>query len=479
MLELYEYDYESRELIAFLPEAAEVKEITEINKDYTLDFIYPLNGSSAAEIVENRLINCEGQFYRIMTTVKDTASGKLTVNCLHIFDADSVAIHLPVFPSQDNLVAGQAPITLIKDAFAGTGFKVLEYDETKPLWVGEGNGYCIDFEKVDKTSPKTVLNQIIENCGMGEIYKDNKSVALIRRLGESSYALRLRLDKNLEDLTVTRDITDIVNRLYPYGESDATITSYYGQPYIDSNESIQKYGLKVGYKDYSDYSNPEDIYNHAMWEFDKTNADRIDVPHITIEGSFIDLSKLPEYGELEKAELGDSVIVQDIDGTEYRERIIKLERYPYEPLRTNITIGRVKKDLAFYLNQMGKLSAKYGKISTISGKVSAKQISGTVKNVSTSNVNMSTSGTVETSELIQVIVNNSTFVKIGIDSGNYVFSVKDENGIESIKINDSGGMEFKGDKIIIAGKSISADADGDLCIDGRKIMLQEETENEA
>lgn len=477
MLELYEYDFETRELIAFLTEAAEVKETTEINKDYTLDFIYPLTGNAADKITENRLINCEGQFYRIMTTVKDTASGKLSVSCLHIFDADSVTIHLPTFPTQDNLVAGQLPITLVKDAFAGTGFKVLEYNETKPLWVGE-DGFCIDFERIDKTSPKTVINQIIENCGMGEIHKDNKTVAIVKNLVKSPCELHLRLDKNLENLTITRDITDIVNRLYPYGETDATITSVYGTPYIDSDESIQKYGLKVGYKDYSDYANPEDILLHALWEFDEENADRIDVPHITIEGSFIDLSKLPEYGKLEKAKLGDTVLVYDTDGTVYRERVIKLERYPYEPLRTNITIGRVKKDLAFYMNQMERLSKKYGKISTISGKIFANQISGTVRNASTSNVNISTSGTIETSELIQVIVNDSTFVKIGIDSGDYVFSVKDRNGTESIKLNNSGGMEFAGDKIIIDGKSIAVDAEGSLCIDGKKILLQEESENE-
>lgn len=479
MLQLYEHDYEELNLIAILNEASEVKETLEINKDYNLEFVFPVNIDKAAEIKENRLIKCEGQFYRIMSVSKSATDDSILVNCLHIFDADSVTVHIPKFPTDDTLVAGQSPYRLVTEAFSGSGISVLGYGETPSLWVGEYDGFLIDFETVDKTSPKTVLNQIIENCGMGEIYKDNKSVALLKQLRQKNKAIRLSLDKNLENLTITRDITDIVNRLYPYGKSDATITSVYGKPYIDSDESIQKYGLKVGYKDYSDYSEPIDIYNHALWEFDKTNADRIDVPHITIEGSFIDLSKLSQYGSLEKVELGDKVEVYDEDGTVYSERIIKLVRYPYEPLRTNITIGRVKKDLAFYLNQMGKLSARYGKISNISGKVLANQISGTVKNVSTSNVNMSTSGTVETSELIRVIVNNSTFVKIGIDSGNYVFSVKDENGIESIKINDTGGMEFTGDKITVGGKCISMDDDGDLCIDGRKIMLQEETENEA
>ena len=477
MLELYEYDFDNSELIAVLPEATEVKVTAEINKDYTLDFNYPMYNDKVKEITVNRLIKCEGQFYRIMTTVKDAALGRFSVNCLHIFDADSLTVHLPKFPTDDSLVAGQLPYTLICDAFRGSGIKVLNEEDIKTSlnWVE----VFIDFETADKTSPKTVINQIIENCGMGEIYKDNKSVALVKRLRALENPIRLRLDKNLDNLTVTRDIEDIVNRLYPYGKSDATITKAYGLPYIDSDESIQKYGYKIGYKDYSDYENPEEILNHALWEFDDTNADRIDVPHITIEGGFIDLSKLPEYGELDKVELGDNVIVYDTDGTIYNERVIRLEKYPYEPQRTFLTIGRIKKDMAFYLNQIGRLSAKYNKISTISGKVNASQISGTVRNVSTSNVNMSTSGTMETSELIQVMVNNSSFVKIGIDSGKYVFTICDGNGNTAITLNDLGDMEFVAGKITVNDKSISTDADGDLCINGKKILLQEETENEA
>ena len=43
-----------------------------------------------------------------------------------------------------------------------------------------------------------------------------------------------------------------------------------------------------------------------------------------------------------------------------------------------VSIGRVKKDLFFYLNQMGKLNRNYRRVSTRSGKVSAKAISGVV-----------------------------------------------------------------------------------------------------
>ena len=108
-------------------------------------------------------------------------------------------------------------------------------------------------------------------------------------------------------------------------KDDLTVSSENGgKAYIDS-PNIEKYGVQEGYKDYSDYTSADKLYRNAKWEFDEDNEDRIDVPQLTISGKLIDLSKLAEYGAAEKLEIGDTVHVFDIDGTEYVQRVIEYQ----------------------------------------------------------------------------------------------------------------------------------------------------------
>ena len=59
-----------------------------------------------------------------------------------------------------------------------------------------------------------------------------------------------------------------------------------------------------------------------------------------------------------RLDVGDTVIIYD-NGTEYRQRVIQREYYPYEPELGSITIGRVKRDMFFYMNQMYNLVKRY------------------------------------------------------------------------------------------------------------------------
>lgn len=458
MLKLYDGDYGNLTFLDYIGEADSVLISEAINEDYTLSFYYPQN-AKCKNIKVNNLVECEGQFYRIISVI-DASMEMIRVSAMHIYDADSPTVHIPML--SDHI--GVNPQAVLQTAFQGSGITLIS---DRDDLVGN-DGFLIDFFAVDKTSPKGIMQSVIENCGFGEVYKDNKSVALIERLGTDKKT-RLDLRKNVSALTITRDMGNIVNRLYAYGKDDATMDQYIGAPYIDSVESIEKYGLKVGYKDYSDYTKPQDIYKHAIWEFDERNKDRIDIPSITIEGSVIDLAKIIE-GE-NSFNLGDSVIITDIDGNSYEERIIKREYYPYEPRETSITIGRVKKDMAFYMAQMGKLAGKYSKVSTNSGKITAHNVTGAVS-ATTDNVNISASGTQTSDKLIRVIVNNNTKVNIGISGSNYVFTVYDKNGVQAMGFDTSGNMTFNGSQITIGGKILKVTG-GNLTIDGKKILTEE------
>ena len=388
MLELYEYDTLSnpqgtKGIIAFLNEASQVRVTKEINATDELTFIYPLASDKAKLITVNRLVKCEGQNYRIMRVSR--GGNTLTAECMHIWYADAPAIHIPSVTDS----IGVTPYSLVSAVAAAVpDFKARSQSSIKSLgmnWIGTGdfmrsggatdNEFKIDFFAVDKTNLLDFVKTVIENAGFGEMYYDNLDFAVVEQIGKET-GIRLELSANMEDVHTETDISSMITRLYPYGCDDMTIGSVYGQSYIDS-PNLAVYGLKSGYKDYSDYTNVYDLYYNACWEFDSQNPERIDVPSVSVTGSALALSEYSSGGDIYGVSLGDKVTVIDERGTPLSERVIALSYYPYENRPAEITIGRVKRDLYFYISQISELAKRYSKCSTTSGKISAKAISGT------------------------------------------------------------------------------------------------------
>lgn len=473
--------------IAVLDEASNVKLTQEINRDYTLDFDYPYNSDKASMIKENYTVECEGQRYRIMKITRENSGNEvMRVSCTHIFHAGLKGYHVPTFGGTADTI-GASPRSIIEKALNKTQFGVLSEDTISSLGMTEvgADGFLIDFETVDKTTPYDIIQQVITNCGKGELYIDNNYCALVEHIG-SDKGVRLDVTHNMQNVTIERDITNMITRLYPYGKDDAPVSSVNnGKAYIESSNQAyvvyedgayrQKgYGVKEGYKDYSDYTDPETILAHALWEFDPDNEDRIDVPDINITGNIIDLSKLSD-GDIYGINLGDKVRVID-HGTEITERIIRIERYPYEPIETTVSIGRVKKDLFFYLNQMGLMSKRYSQNSTSNGKVSAQAIAGTVTASSTKSVSSSseTGSASFVQELIKIINGGNVKCRIGNDSGTFVFDVYDnrEIPVKALGIS-SNGLSVKANTVDIGNAGLTADEDGNLYINGKKILTEE------
>lgn len=454
MLKLFSYDvYETVALgscIAILDEATNVKVTSEINGEYTLGFDFPLGSEKTAQIKENYIVVCEGQNYRIMNV--SSGSDKVHVSCTHIFHADLKKVHVQTFGGTADTI-GANPSYVLSLALLGTSFSVFSDEELADMgMVSVGSdGFKIDFEAVDKTNPYDIIQQIITNCGKGELYINNYRVALVERIGADS-GVRLTVSDNLQNVTIERDITNMITRLYPYGKDDVHIGSVNsGVQYIDS-ENAKVYGVKSGYRDYSDYSAPADIIAHAQWEFDKNNEHRIDVPEVSITGTFIDLAKLCG-NEIYKVNLGDGVCVVD-NGNELFERVIRLERYPYEPETTAITIGRVKKDLFFYLNQLGRAARCGNKNLTSNGKINARALSGSVVMSTVSEGSQS--------------VNVTGLCQIGTINGAYVFDVFDSTGSNRVLNVSSSGLKVSAYSVSIGGAVLKV-VDGALYVNDTKI----------
>ena len=469
MLRLFEFDdISASACIAVLNGASQVKITREINGVYDLNFSVPVD--EKAELLRvNRLVMCKGQLFRIMRLSR-SSEGKTLINaeCSHVYNADAKAAHLQNVPD----FIGKQPYEVLAYAFDKTPFTLLGDDELEKLDLKrvDCDGFLIDFFSMDKTTPYEVMETVIENCGKGEVYIDNYNIALVERIGGDT-KIRLELSRNLQSLEVERDMSELVTRLYPYGYEDLHIGTVNGSvQYIDSPNTAV-YGVREGFKDYSDYKLPADVLNRALWEFDPENEERIDVPSISISGKLIDLSKLAEYGDIMKINLGDRVTVIDGD-TKISERVIRLESYPYEPLMGEIGIGRVKRDLFFYLNQMGKLNRRYSRVSTTGGKVNAKAILGVV---SADGVNVKDSeGSVSVlTDMITMSDADGERFRCGVSGGQFEFYVSDINGA-AVYISD-GKMKIRGDvtaeSLKVGGVSVSAEG-GSLYINGKRILTE-------
>ncbi len=470
MLKILDYNAEDFTEGITLGDAYNVRVTHEINGTHMLEFTYPLNNKSEI-IEENKLVVCDGQAYRIIRITRSRGGeSTLDAECHHVYNADAPNIHLQNVPD----MIGVSPLTVLARIFAGSKFTIISDSKLKQLGMRrvDSDGFLIDFFSTDKTNPFDVMKAIIESCGKGEIYADNYSIALVEKIGRDNH-MRLDLTKNMQNISVERDITDMVTRLYPYGKNDAHIGSVNGGVQYIQSANASVYGIREGYRDYGDYVEPSKIKRRALWEFDSENEERIDVPGINITGTFADISKL--IGSVnEEIGLGDEVTVID-NGNEIRERVIKLEYYPYQNDATVISIGRVRRDLFFYLEQMGTLTRRYSKISTETGKVKAQAVAGVVSNTGV-RVTSSSGDLTILSDLLKISNGSITKVQLGNSGSEFICKIRDNAGNIAIELGADGKMDFTGDltaeNIVIGTNTITKNVAGELCINGKKILTE-------
>ncbi len=403
--------------IAMLDKASSVEVSQEINGDYSIEFKYPKNEISFI-LCDN--VEYEGQLYRI-SRISETEEALLSIKCEHIFIYDAKRTHLPNVASTDSGdFIGEDAYNVIDAAIEGTGFSHADVDKLGYKRISTN----IDFESVDKTTLYDVIMQVIENAGMGELYVDNYSFAVVERIGEDRDTI-IAPGINLTDYTVERDCTELITRFYPYGKDNMEITNAAKNtsklPYIESSSGYLRGRVYHGYKDYSDCTDPDSLLERALWEFDELNPDRIDVPAVNISGQVTDCREIG---------LGDRVCVI-LNGETTFARVISLKRDPFEATPDSVSIGRVKKDMYYYLSQVGAFTKRYKKVSTTSGKVQGLKVSGTVKTTSKASSAAS-------------VVSSDGRVKV-----------------------DSGGVK-------IYGAVLTADNDGNMYINGKKIRLEDE-----
>ena len=444
-----------------LNNAYNVKETRILNDTGSLEFDYPYD-RKARLISQNMLVSVNNHIYEISRTTRNTSG----TDTLHVYGTphfvyEAQKAFIPTIGDHigksSRYVLKQA-IDIISDFKKTVGERCIFHIMTDAELTAKGMKWVaddellIDFFSTDKTNLWDVIKTIIENLGRGEIFHETTidsnnnivcNIAIVERIGTDN-GVRLRLEKNMQSISIERNVSDMITRLWAFGSDDLTVSSVNGgKAYIDS-PNIEKYGVQEGYKDYSDYTSAAKLYRNAKWEFDEDNEDRIDVPQLTISGKLIDLSKLAEYGAAEKLEIGDTVHVFDIDGTEYVQRVIEYQAYPLEPKESNISIGHIRRDFFIGLWQTEQAAKKHSKWQTANNSVNIRKVQGTV-NTDRNEVQSDNKLLKIVGDLLTIKdTDNRVRVRLGNYNDEFVFIIYDKNKKQAIYLNEDGEGVFAG-----------------------------------
>ena len=444
-----------------LNNAYNVKETRILNDTGSLEFDYPYD-EKARLISQNMLVSVNNHIYEISRTTRNMSG----TDVLHVYGTphfvyEAQKAFIPTIGDhigKSSRVVLQAAVKIISDFKEEVKEKCIfhimtnaELSEKGMKWVADDE-LLIDFFSTDKTNLWDVIKTIIENLGRGEIFHETTidsnnnivcNIAIVERIGTDN-GVRLRLEKNMQSISIERNVSDMITRLWAFGSDDLTVSSENGgKAYIDS-PNIEKYGVQEGYKDYSDYTSAAKLYRNAKWEFDEDNEDRIDVPQLTISGKLIDLSKLAEYGEAEKLEIGDTVHVFDIDGTEYVQRVIEYQAYPLEPKESNISIGHIRRDFFIGLWQTERATKNHSKWQTANNSVNIRKVQGTV-NTDRNKVQSDNKQLLLDGDLLYIEDDKGRRrINLGNMDGKFVFELFNQLEKKTIKMDEDGNVTITG-----------------------------------
>lgn len=210
----------------------------------------------------------------------------------------------------------------------------LLYDENGVSQTGWTIG-DIDVDKVktrgleaNEQSPFSIILTIVEKWDAIAIF-DSKTmkVNVIPSKNTEHPSLDLRVSKNLQEVTITYDTSEICTRLYGYGgqddagnDLDIMSVNPTGKPYVDNFDYFVNKGYTLEYikanpqmfvrtniyREESIYD-PQDLYDNTVVELEKVSQPKVDVQIQALNTTRIRANNIVNVG------LGDCVLVHDED----------------------------------------------------------------------------------------------------------------------------------------------------------------------
>lgn len=448
------YDWTEREYLGVLLSAADVCLERKVNGECVLTLSLPAEDELWSVLREECVLELEEQHYRI----KNITGKEVTAYPVY---QDACGKHIPYTEDMIGVTVREVLETL----FADSGVNIMEKERLEQIGLESLETEVIDFFEQSKITPigglKTLQEQLQKLGIHSELYFDNKSIALVKALGKDRGA-EIDLRYNAKEITVTRDSSEMVTRLYPYGAGGfsvetATVTvdgvkREYGCTYIES-ENLHRFPVYEGYMSFDDIDDTWDeesgeakpadrLLEAARRQFAADNPERIDIPKYSIAISMMaNAERIPIH-------LGDIVEVYDPQyQLRTKQRVVEENYYPFETNRCSITVGSPATSVS---EMLGGVIVQTQSITNNNGEVKTGSLSPGVINTGRIKI-MDTERSGEESlcisQKMMELKDGEGIVRLQMGSdgmGAYRFRMYDASGAETMLLDDDGNVTMKG-----------------------------------
>ena len=292
--------------------------------DETLDFSYPTSGPWLAQLLAECYIRTDRQEYVVKAVEKSSTSAWRKVSCaLNIEELEGAPFE--GFETVEQTVQAAAEFAL-----EGTGWTVeTDADITKKRTI----------RKEDDTTAWEVVKQIVDTYRVElEIDAVNKRLLFHTRRGQDRGAYFIeRL--NLRSLGVKTSSYGFYTRLIPIGKDGLHLWRD-GQNYIENHQYSDKVITSI-------WRDERYTVTAALLEDAQARLDEASTPARAYTAELVDLAAQSDKYNALAYDLGDAVLLMS-EKTDEREkqRIVKLDEYPDDPLANKAELSNVKQTFA-------------------------------------------------------------------------------------------------------------------------------------
>ena len=292
--------------------------------DETLDFSYPTSGPWLAQLLAECYIRTDRQEYVVKAVEKSSASAWRKVSCaLNIEELEGA-------PFEDFETVEQTVQAAAEFALEGTGWTVeTDADITKKRTI----------RKEDDTTAWEVVKQIVTTYRVElEIDAVNKRLKFHSRRGQDRGAYFIeRL--NLRSLGVKTSSYGFYTRLIPIGKDGLHLWQD-GKNYIENHQYSDKVITSI-------WRDERYTVTAALLEDAQARLDEASAPARAYTAELVDLAAQSDKYNALAYDLGDAVLlVSEKTDEREKQRIVKLDEYPDDPLANKAELSNVKQTFA-------------------------------------------------------------------------------------------------------------------------------------
>lgn len=292
--------------------------------DETLDFYYPASGPWLGQIAAECYVRTDRQEYVVKAVEKSTASAWRKISCaLNIEELEGT-------PFQDFETVEQTVKAAAEFALAGTGWTVdADANITKKRTI----------RKEDDTTAWEVVKQIVTTYRLElEIDAVNKRLKFHTRRGRDRGAYFIeRL--NLRSLGVKTSSYGFYTRLIPIGKDGLHLWRD-GQNYIENHQYSDKVITSI-------WRDERYTVTAALLEDAQARLDEASTPARAYTAELVDLAAQSDKYNALAYDLGDAVLlISEKTAEREKQRIVKLDEYPDDPLANKAELSNVKQTFA-------------------------------------------------------------------------------------------------------------------------------------